>query len=227
MTHPIPTPAPDVLAILREIEASGTGKTQFRRVIKKRADGAFHIYHLGKKMPESAFNPDYEFTDANLSFSKYAKGDLLWVQETWRKWTDGDTECGCGEQCACVGAKTKVCYRADGMEIEAEDRECGTVWHPSTQMPRWASRITLEVTDVRVWRLQDITEADATAEGSTGYVSKCGDFGESPVEQFQDVWNATQGKPHKNRPDTSWHANPWVVAVTFKPVLQNVDGVTS
>lgn len=78
-------------------------------------------------------------------------------------------------------------------------------WTPSIHMPRWASRLTLEITDVRVQRLQDITEADVVDEG----VSTAGPFA---VHHFMDLWNSINGTG-------AWNANPWVWALTFKRVL--------
>jgi hypothetical protein len=84
-------------------------------------------------------------------------------------------------------------------------------------MPRWASRLTLIVTDVRVQRLQDISEEDARAEGiftpEIGYVN----LGKkAPVIQYAMLWNSLHG------PD-AWDANPWVSAITFTVHHGNID----
>ena len=91
-------------------------------------------------------------------------------------------------------------------------------------MPRWASRLTLIVTDVRVQRLQDISEADARDEGvecdSDGWrdymmptTQCCG----SARNSFATLWDSL------NAERAPWSSNPWVVAVTFRPVLGNID----
>lgn len=103
--------------------------------------------------------------------------DRLWVRESW--------QCNHADQ-----DRSKVNYRADG-----RDR---LLWTPSIHMPRWASRITLEVTDVRVQRLQDISEEDAKAEGAEGR------------EAFASLWDAING----NR--ASWASNPWTWAIGFR-----------
>jgi hypothetical protein len=87
-------------------------------------------------------------------------------------------------------------------------------WKPSIHMPRAASRITLEITGVRVERLQDISGADALAEGITLHLNHrnkpryniCG-----PVQTYRDLWEEINGPG-------SWEANPWVWAVSFKRV---------
>lgn len=95
-------------------------------------------------------------------------------------------------------------------------------WTPSIHMPRWASRITLEITSVRVERLQDISESDAMAEGTTPITDPCdhvrltcadiGCSGPQPYRTgFRALWRDING------PD-SWEANPWVWAVEFKPL---------
>ncbi|MEL7476498.1 MAG: hypothetical protein AAGJ55_09755 [Cyanobacteria bacterium J06555_12] len=96
---------------------------------------------------------------------------------------------------------------------------CEIRWRPSIHMPRWASRITLEVTDVRVERLQEISGAGAVAEGASMldcYGPHCppacnesGCFG--AVEWFQELWNSINTKP-----GTTWEDNPWVWVVEFR-----------
>lgn len=79
-------------------------------------------------------------------------------------------------------------------------------WTPSIHMPRWASRITLEITDVRVERLNSITESDAEADGVTDT-----GFGDLLVDGFRYLWKSIYG-------DDSWQANPWVWVIEFKRV---------
>src|SRR5690606_20378462 len=92
-------------------------------------------------------------------------------------------------------------------------------------MPRWASRMTLIITDVRVERLQDITEVDAVAEGLNRFSSCWGIAGDSgtwnadPRLAFAGLWDSING----NRSGCSWKHNPWVAAYTFRPILGNID----
>lgn len=83
-------------------------------------------------------------------------------------------------------------------------------WRPSIHMPRWASRITLEITDVRVQRLQDISEEDAIAEGVV--CPRLGTYGMNPETVFRDLWDSIA------KPGTFWRDNPWVWAISFKRV---------
>lgn len=157
----------------------------------------------------------------------YAIGDQLWVRESWRTLQKVD----CLKPCHLADDRSKVTYEAD-----PENRN--PLWafgklRPSLFMPRWASRLTLLVTDVRVERLQNISRDDAMAEG---IVQTWGDFGGSPpawalregedeshfydnrtsVENFRLLWESING------PD-AWTANPWVVAVSFTAVASNID----
>jgi hypothetical protein len=86
-------------------------------------------------------------------------------------------------------------------------------------MPRWASRITLTVTDVRVERLQDISEADANAEGVSGDLcvsaERAAKMGAAEIEfdyrtSYAALWDSINGKNHP------WASNPWVEVITFK-----------
>mgnify|MGYP001282234237 CR=1 FL=1 len=144
-------------------------------------------------------------------------GDRLWVRETWQgplleeggDYPDGYHSPECCE------------YAADGgpaPEFVTPDDEVVQRWRPSIHMPRWASRITLEIVSVRVERLQEISEEDAKAEGirrqqTTGWFSVPGvdGAGTSARAAFALLWQSING------PD-SWDANPWVWVVEFKRV---------
>ena len=121
-------------------------------------------------------------------------GDLLWVRETWQQVfpeCDGPVE-----------------YRADygaGSYISGG-------WRPSIFMPRWASRLTLRITSVRVERVRDITEEDARAEGFKDVVGKYarGDEARIWFAELWDIINAKRG--------FGWDANPWVWVVGVEVV---------
>lgn len=120
-------------------------------------------------------------------------GDRLWVRETFHT-VDG----------------ASAFYRADYERNPKGDKEHGIVWTPSIHMPRWASRITLKVADVRVERLQDISEKDAWAEGCEGFDDDVSG-GKSGYCEYAELWEAINGKG-------SWEANPWVWVVEFREI---------
>lgn len=150
-------------------------------------------------------------------------GDRLWVRETWRAGIRDPEylmDLVTGDNC-------DVHYRADGENGRwtLETIKNGTLqsapaapppWRPSIHLPRWASRLTLEVVSVRAQRVQDITEEDAKAEGveriSDGYWMEYGPRARcvaSARESFASLWRSIYGA-------ASWEVNPWVWAVTFK-----------
>lgn len=132
----------------------------------------------------------------NISAAKppYCPGDILYVRETWCQF-DADH----------VINGVKCTYKADSTpESERVRKDFGYKWRPSIHIPREAARIFLRVTDVRVERLQEITEEQAEKEGcSSGYIAISGgpwgveDDPEAwtAVEQFRDVWNDCYAKP--------------------------------
>ena len=201
LDHPILFSGAMVCTILREIEWPGTGKTQTRRILdmpRMTFDAIFNdggVWHIG---------------DAETG-RPYAKlpvrccvGDRLWVRETWTArmshgWTIADARSGWYD--------TEILYRAGGAEsIDG--------WWPSIHMPREFSRITLIVEDVRVQRLQEISGADAVAEGVR---SRLPDNGIA-VAEFMDLWDSLNAKR-----GYGWDKNPWVTAITFRPILKNID----
>jgi hypothetical protein len=114
----------------------------------------------------------------------------------------------------------------------ATDNPNSYSWRPGIHMPRWASRLTLTVLDVRVQRLQDISEEDAIAEGIGSnpvqegtwidYPERTSAAGWSdPRKSFRSLWDSINGR----REGASWNDNPWVVALSFCVERKNIDAV--
>jgi len=115
---------------------------------------------------------------------KYHVGDRLWVRETWMLgWNIG------GE----------VTYKAD-----EKDGDYMGKWKPSVHMPRWASRITLEITGVKAERVQEIRLQGKVAEGINM---------NHPMQIFKELWNSINAKR-----GYSWESNPWVWVIEFKRI---------
>lgn len=200
-------------------------KTQTRRVVKPA--GAHHIFQFrGKEAPRGADEPTGEWAWCSSAHvvsehvrCPYGKpGDRLWVRETFRFTSDfdADSPARVGERCIDAGYKTAwapIQYDADG--AQRDWRWVGTPpghavtagrTRASMHMPRWASRITLEVTGVRVERLQAINEIDAEAEGfDTGPYY-------TPRGNFSNLWECLA------TPGNHWDANPWVWVIEFQCV---------
>lgn len=203
--RPILFSAPMVRAIL-----AGT-KTQTRRIVR------------GVPSDElvSAFGTEWVYRSDPETLKKVrcpygVAGDRLWVRETWAP--AGCTRCDelppeaqSARECTC---KTAV-YRAD-------DGARAVTWRPSIYMPRWASRIALEVVSVRAERLHAITEDDAHAEGvialdgSLDEAALCvraktlGGCAEDARTWFAELWDRINGDR------AAWASNPWVWVVSFK-----------
>lgn len=176
-------------------------------------------------------------------------GDRLWVRETWAGPLVDEDQMHLVEMSGWDSfRKPEHCqYRASGGTAEFFDYakdETVCRWTPSIHMPRWASRILLEITDVRVERLQDITEEQARAEGCffTDYGQQCfhgatgwKDVGDCPAKvghQQRNGWAWDKTTSHEqclftprfafanlwNATGGDWDANPWVWVVEFKRV---------
>lgn len=144
-------------------------------------------------------------------------GDRLWVRETWATEKRMDTQKPSfldysGDAPLWYKADYSPSTRAVGDKWDYVERG---KWRPSIFIPRWASRITLEITEVRVQRVQDISEEDAVAEGTP-----INDFlpintariaGVDTRTYFAELWNKINGKG-------AWESNPWVWAISFKVV---------
>lgn len=141
-------------------------------------------------------------------FCPYGKpGDRLWVRETHAivprtAYAQSD---GVQQALRPDDDHDAAIYR------EGFDRSNGGIrWRPSIHMPRWANRITLEITGVRVERLQDITPADCVCEGYKSDLSKR--YAQEEIralDWYRDLWEAINGPG-------SWEANPWVWVIEFE-----------
>lgn len=184
-------------------------KTQTRRIAKPRCDDKTPCEHWSgvntKELGVIMFRL-CEHGGEGLDCPYGQPGDRLWVRETFRLSEPND--CACYEPCSCKSGLP--IYKATcGFEREKGD----PIWKPSIFMPRWASRITLEITGVRVERLQDITEADAKAEGVIGCVRQNsyprGTDGQPSRAEYAILWESINGQG-------SWDKNPWVWVLEFK-----------
>jgi len=181
--RPILFSGPMVRALLAD------AKTQTRRVV--------NLGRLAKEQAERARAGDY----SRLPCPYGVPGDRLWVREAFA--TD------------VVPGAREVIYRADQSDASAIPAAAAAWrsfgWAPSIFMPRWASRVTLEVTGVRVERLQDISEEDAAAEGIEP------DFGNAYTCAARDYRRAFErGWDTINGTRAPWASNPWVWAVEFR-----------
>ncbi|WP_421549159.1 hypothetical protein [Pseudomonas sp. QD4] len=191
-----------------------------------------HLFGCGSDDRETSRN----FSQHCCPFGK--PGDRLWVRETWGvishdfdehgnmiDWEPDRPASPIREMRFGQGYYSgHVIYRADGEAAWAGDDDGGgddrSAWKPSIHMPRVASRILLEITAVRVERLQDISEDQAKAEGVRLYTdhAELGDwwhvegietYSADPRKSFELLWQSTGG---------NWNANPWVWVVEFKRV---------
>ncbi len=171
-----------------------------------------------------------------ISRSRYGvPGDRLWVREAWCQKLDDDARFVYNAE----GNLDSSCcwYRADGIHVYKGDGDGGiqytksgleaSAWSPSVHMPRWASRITLEIVSVGVERLQEITEEEAEREGveRIDQTSRFVDFGSGPVQvhphtsDYRHAFAVLWDKSHE-RNVSDWYANLWVWRVEFKRVTQ-------
>lgn len=174
-------------------------KTQTRRILKPQPIEHDGIIECGPAIAGS-MHALHQWLIANKCPYGKPGGTRLWVREKHAVWhRDGWVEGGVTIEPADRG----VYYWADQGAMHQVGK-----WTPSIHMPRWASRITLEVEGVRVERLQDITRGDAMAEGCP--FPNMAD-GPDPRKWYEELWNQINGPG-------SWEANPWVWVVGFKVI---------
>jgi hypothetical protein len=200
-TRPILFSGPMVRAILEG------RKTQTRRICKPRCDDKKPCEHFAPVAydvgPSMERHCEHGSESAPCPYG--VVGDRLWVRETWTP----------------DPVIKPVAYKAD-WPYPVTVPHLG-MWHPSIHMPRWASRITLEVTAVWVERMMEITEADAIAEGIEpmrpgpahvmwrDYLDPAGTGQCSALMSYQSLWDSINEKS-----GFGWAANPWVWVVAFK-----------
>lgn len=196
-------------------------KTQTRRMLTFQPAPGISI--IRKTIRPIDANPYHSFERRSVYGSyageldiKIKRGDRLWVRETWSH--TGDHVFSISE--ARMSPFGHAIYQAD----ENPEYPHAKFW-PSIHMPREFSRMTLIVTDVRVERLQEISEADAIAEGCKQYSSSTklsrpfnADWKGIYREGYAELWNEINGAG-------SWEANPWVAAYTFRVIKQNIDQI--
>lgn len=213
--RPILFSAPMVRALL-----AGT-KTQTRRIVPSTGtiswwgfpcDGDTTHPHPDRRC-EAPRDGAHHYHDANgfnwgdLDCPYGKPGDRLWVRETFASFRD---------QKRAKPTDASIVVFTDGRSIERDGRITrapeafapnAISWRPSIHLPRWASRILLEVTDVRVERLQSISREDALAEGVNPQSIV------HPRDQYLDLWDSLNG----DRAHSS--TNPWVWVVSFRRVM--------
>lgn len=131
-------------------------------------------------------------------------GDILYVRETWDCYPEYEDE----------NAPAIYYYKADGDLRPEGYREICKGWLPSIHMPKKAARIWLKVTDVRVERLQGMTQEDAEKEGAAEKIDLKTKFRESALLNFLRIWDSTIKKSNIDR--YGWNANPWVWVIEFE-----------
>lgn len=235
-----------VRAILREIKKPGTGKTQTRRVLKspflKLEDGMHPGLIVGKEYFSCCSGGDQWATPSGAI--KYRPGDRLYVREAWRVSRIHDQTAPrdlkprtmtvffeAGGSIANQNAPGD--WMPDSWPEDGERPYYAGKFRQAMHMPRWASRITLKVTGVKVERLQDCSEADAinegapldpdhvdrTQDGSNPHMVRVNAWTQiSPLAWYHRLWDEINGPG-------AWDKNPWVAAYTFRPILGNIDQI--
>ncbi|HDL7023603.1 TPA: morphogenetic protein [Yersinia enterocolitica] len=180
-------------------------KTQTRRIMRDQPEvippedecgvpGYWIPYNAGKTMVRNEM--------MTIACPLGNPGDQLWVRETWARYNIDQ-------------ASHDMAYRATTPADWPKDG----LWRPSIHMPRWASRINLLITGVRVERLNDISEQDAISEGLECYVDDgvpyYGPFNNGdcrPDVVFRGLWDSIYGQ----KEGENWQANPWVWVINFE-----------
>ncbi len=187
-----------------------------RKTVTRRPIKLFGEYN---RVVENSEKTERYVTDKNNPHQKWLKfpiniGDLIYVRETFQgPLFDADKESDYlndrdkyRHPRYCVYAATDK--RPEFFDVDSQDTV--SRWKPSIHMPRWASRLTLKVTDVRIERVQDITVEQALSEGITHHSMNC------PIAEFGQIWDSIY---------QDWDKNPYVWVIEFEVIHKNVDEV--
>jgi hypothetical protein len=175
-------------------------KTVTRRLVKpkyKKDEGGFQVCTnkaTGERWIEKHDWDEGSFDNPRYVNPPYQVGDILYVRETWN-----------------YSPNWYYCYKADAIPDDNHGYIGSIPWRPSIHMPKEAARIFLKVTDIRVERLQDITEEQAEKEGVKAYgQNNCS--GTSARIAFAELWDSISETKFE------WRANPWVWVIEFERV---------
>ena len=208
---PILFSAPMVRAILNvrpgvwpaePIDPDKPWKWQTRRVIKPQpilVDGKTWTWPCDGRESKASWGVDVHPVECMSRFCPYGPpGTRLWVRETWAYSSDWD-------HYNQLSPKEPYLYRSTYPDAPVSK------WRPSIFMPRWASRILLEVKAVRVERVQDISEEDAQAEGAERmHIDDLGQSFKTYRRGFESLWDSINAKL-----GCGWDKNPWVWVIEF------------
>lgn len=234
--RPILMSGPMVRALLREIDP----KTQTRRIVKLP-----HENPLGSWEPTTVGGPGvrtakgepfaaraavwHTRTGDTIACPYGVPGDQLWVREQFCIGYEHEPGQFTAIPFSGCEKHRRVFYRATDEDKLNEPKR---PWKPSIHMPRWACRIVLEITDVRVQRLHDIAPEDAKAEGAPYYVGGHGPVSDTELridpgcwhgiegyrQGFEHLWGEINGWQHEPKARCPWQLNPFVWALTFRRI---------
>ena len=195
-------------------------KTQTRRVLKPQpeySEAEMYSRSQGELLVGDLATNEVVFSRRNAPAQvvkvRPQLDDRIYVREAWRTWESVDHL-----PPRDLTQVETVQFEADGKTENGMTMSRPGKFRQGMHMPRWASRLTLVVTDVRVQRVRDISRQDCVAEGCKGFVSNDGEDGETPEEEFQGLWNTLNADR-----GYGWAVNPWVVAITFETHKVNID----
>ena len=204
--HPILFTTDNVKAIL------DGKKTQTRRIMNPQLKdnagwrGLVPLYGFGDYSHGHKYHGHFRLEEVPEVCPYGQVGDRLWVRETFfdNAFFEDDQD--------------NVLYRADGeFEEQIPEDYIGAAWSPSIHMFKWMARIWLEITKVRVERVQDISEDDAKAEGVPG-IATHKPYPKQYRDSFEVLWDSI------NLKRGSWESNPWVWVIEFEKILKPPDG---
>lgn len=182
-------------------------KTQTRRIMKNQPAGDYPetpalIRNVGTGFQWHGLYGESSIFNCPLG----SIGERIWVRETFRVHSRATDVATLVYRASVRNSWTEQTHR---VPVSVCNKPATPEkWTPSIHMPRWASRLLLEITDVRVERLNNISECDAKAEGGP---TECTLIGDKYFPGFRSLWKSIYG-------EESWAANPWVWVIKFKRV---------